>query len=409
MDSLTQITLGAAVGEVILGKKLGNRAMVWGAVAGTIPDLDVVANLVTDDISALAFHRAITHSLTFSVLASPVLGWLLSRMDQHEGPFLKSSRLADSAKAAAALFLIIGLGALPMPIPAFEVLKISAAVTLAIMGFPLLSSYRQSLNGKIAEPEARPGFRLWTWFFFWSIVTHPLLDACTTYGTQLFQPFSDYRAALNNISVVDPLYTIPFLLLVIIASRFTRTTRARRVFNWAGILLSSTYLIITFFHKTKVNSVFEQSLSSENIAHSRYLTSPTIFNNILWQGVAESENHYHYGMYSLLDAQPAVDSFVQIPKNHDWIAQWKDERPIKILTWFSDGYYNILRREDGRLQFNDLRFGSLTGNFDNERDLVFGFILEEKAGKLSVSSSQERPPDAGDSFRRLWLRMMGKL
>ena len=409
MDSLTQITLGAAVGEVILGKKLGNRAMVWGAVAGTIPDLDVVANLVTDDISALAFHRAITHSLTFSVLASPVLGWLLSRMDQHEGPFLKSPRLADSAKAAAALFLIIGLGALPMPIPAFEVLKISAAVTLAIMGFPLLSSYRQSLNGKIAEPEARPGFRLWTWFFFWSIVTHPLLDACTTYGTQLFQPFSDYRAALNNISVVDPLYTIPFLLLVIIASRFTRTTRARRVFNWAGILLSSTYLIITFFHKTKVNSVFEQSLSTENIAHSRYLTSPTIFNNILWQGVAESENHYHYGMYSLLDARPAVDSFVQIPKNHDWIAQWKDERPIKILTWFSDGYYNILRREDGRLQFNDLRFGSLTGNFDNERDLVFGFILEEKAGKLSVSSSQERPPDAGDSFRRLWLRMMGKL
>jgi inner membrane protein len=409
MDSLTQITLGAAVGEVILGKKLGNRAMIWGAVAGTIPDLDVVANLVTDDISALAFHRAITHSLTFSVLAAPVLGWLLHRMDQQEGHFLKSPRLADSAKAATALFLIIGLGALPMPIPAFEVLKISAAVTLAIMGFPLLSSYRQSLNGNSTEPEAQPGFRLWTWFFFWSIVTHPLLDACTTYGTQLFQPFSDYRAALNNISVVDPLYTIPFLLLVIIASRFTRTTRARRVFNWAGILLSSTYLIITFFHKTKVNSVFEQSLSTENIAHSRYLTSPTIFNNILWQGLGESENHYHYGMYSLLDARPAVDSFVQIPKNHAWIAQWKDERPIKILAWFSDGYYNILQREDGRLQFNDLRFGSLTGKFDNERALVFGFILEEKAGKLSVSSSQERPPEAGDSFRRLWLRMMGKL
>jgi inner membrane protein len=113
-------------------------------------------------------------------------------------------------------------------------------------------------------------------------------------------------------------------------------------------------------------------------------------------------------MYSLLDARPAVDSFVQIPKNHDWIARWEDERPIKILAWFSDGYYNILQREDGRLQFNDLRFGSLTGKFDNERALVFGFILEEKAGKLSVSSSQERPPEAGDSFRRLWLRMMGK-
>ena len=43
MDSLTQIVLGAAVGEAVLGKKVGNRAMLWGAVAGTIPDLDVGA------------------------------------------------------------------------------------------------------------------------------------------------------------------------------------------------------------------------------------------------------------------------------------------------------------------------------------------------------------------------------
>ncbi|MEO0878023.1 MAG: metal-dependent hydrolase, partial [Bacteroidota bacterium] len=46
MDSLTQITLGAAVGEVVLGKKAGNRAMVWGAIAGTFPDLDILANAV---------------------------------------------------------------------------------------------------------------------------------------------------------------------------------------------------------------------------------------------------------------------------------------------------------------------------------------------------------------------------
>ncbi|MGB0250280.1 MAG: metal-dependent hydrolase, partial [Flavobacteriales bacterium] len=42
MDSLSQIVLGAAVGEAVLGKKLGNRAMVWGAVAGTLPDMDVL-------------------------------------------------------------------------------------------------------------------------------------------------------------------------------------------------------------------------------------------------------------------------------------------------------------------------------------------------------------------------------
>ena len=44
MDSLTQIVLGASVGEAALGRKVGNRAMVWGAIAGTIPDLDVISN-----------------------------------------------------------------------------------------------------------------------------------------------------------------------------------------------------------------------------------------------------------------------------------------------------------------------------------------------------------------------------
>ena len=76
MDSLTQITLGAAVGEAVLGKKIGNKAMIWGAVAGTTPDLDVFANLAADEMSALAFHRAITHSVFFAILAPLALGWL---------------------------------------------------------------------------------------------------------------------------------------------------------------------------------------------------------------------------------------------------------------------------------------------------------------------------------------------
>jgi len=80
MDSLTQITLGAAVGEVVLGKKAGNRAMVWGAAAGTLPDLDIVANLVTDPVSALAYHRAFTHSLTFAALVPLALGMLVHRI-----------------------------------------------------------------------------------------------------------------------------------------------------------------------------------------------------------------------------------------------------------------------------------------------------------------------------------------
>ena len=65
MDSLSQIVLGAAVGEATLGKKVGNYAMLWGAIAGTIPDLDVFASRFTDNVTALEIHRGFSHSIVF--------------------------------------------------------------------------------------------------------------------------------------------------------------------------------------------------------------------------------------------------------------------------------------------------------------------------------------------------------
>ena len=61
MDSLTQIVLGGAVGELVAGKKLGNRAVLWGAVAGTIPDLDVFLRAFYHPIEAALVHRGFSH------------------------------------------------------------------------------------------------------------------------------------------------------------------------------------------------------------------------------------------------------------------------------------------------------------------------------------------------------------
>ena len=79
MDSITQIVLGAAVGEVAMGKKAGNRAMLWGGIAGTIPDLDILANLFCDDLTALAFHRGISHSFFFAFTAPMLFAYLTER------------------------------------------------------------------------------------------------------------------------------------------------------------------------------------------------------------------------------------------------------------------------------------------------------------------------------------------
>ena len=79
MDSLTQITLGAAVGEAVLGRKIGNKAMLWGAIAGTIPDLDMFVPL-GDVVKDFTYHRSASHSLLMLALATPLLVWLINKI-----------------------------------------------------------------------------------------------------------------------------------------------------------------------------------------------------------------------------------------------------------------------------------------------------------------------------------------
>lgn len=86
MDSLTQIVLGAAVGEAALGKKVGYRAPFWGAIAGTIPDLDVLARYIVDPVTATEWHRGFSHSILFSLLFAPLLGYLVWRLIKRRMP-----------------------------------------------------------------------------------------------------------------------------------------------------------------------------------------------------------------------------------------------------------------------------------------------------------------------------------
>ena len=80
MDSLTQIVLGGAVGEAVLGKKVGNKAILWGAIGGTIPDLDTIPGQFLDTVSRLEIHRGFSHSIVFALLISPLLGWLIYKL-----------------------------------------------------------------------------------------------------------------------------------------------------------------------------------------------------------------------------------------------------------------------------------------------------------------------------------------
>ena len=82
MDSLTQIVLGAACGEIALGNKIGNKALLFGAIGGTIPDLDVFVGQLfySNSIDIMVFHRGFMHSLFFPFLAYFILGFFVFRL-----------------------------------------------------------------------------------------------------------------------------------------------------------------------------------------------------------------------------------------------------------------------------------------------------------------------------------------
>ena len=404
MDSLTQIVLGAAVGEIALGRKIGNRALIWGAIGGTIPDLDVFANPFMDDIQALAFHRSISHSIFFSVVAPLVFGGLIFRLYDtkfHKTKFYKG--LITFLNVGILAGITFGINYLMShdgyPLWWFLIITILGAV------FLLMRLYHHYMIKDLDEPKAT--FSQWYWLFFLAFFTHWLLDCFTAFGTQIFQPFSNYRVAFNNISVVDPLYTVPFLICMIIVSTISRNSRRRTIVNWIGIGISSFYMLLTIVNKCYVDRVFDKALEHRQIdaIHSR--STPTIFNNVLWACVAEDKKNYYVGQYSIFDSDPNLHYLNVFPKNDSIRLLLGTSPEYQTLEWFSDGYLAAFPT-DSVIYLCDLRYGGMSDTLRDQRDLVFNFKAKKVKGEYTFTENREPPPaDIGELFRRLWVRMKG--
>ena len=150
---------------------MGNKAALWGAIAGTLPDLDVFLMQFYHPIDAALMHRGFSHSILFAVLMGPILGWLIHRL------------------------------------------------------------YKKRYDQKT-----------WMWLFFLSIITHPMLDIFTNYGTEFLWPFST-RITFNTVFVIDPLYTVPFMICLLVAIFMKRENPKRKKWNLFGIYYSSAYLL----------------------------------------------------------------------------------------------------------------------------------------------------------------------
>ncbi len=338
MDSITQFALGAVMGEAALGKKIGNKAILWGGLAGTIPDLDVLFFPFMDQVAQLSFHRGITHALIFSFIMAPMLGWLFARW----------------------------------------------------------------YKGDASNTTFKDWFLLWFLGFF----THTLIDAFTVYGTQLLLPFTDTQVGFNNIFIADPLYTIPLLLSILICLFIKRHKPSRRFWNYMGIGISTAYILFTFFAKHQSNKVFEAALQQKNIPYTRFMTGPTPLNSIMWYSVAEVEDGYYMGLYSLLDKNKEVD-FYYFERQDSLIADIKHEHAVERVLWFSNGYY-IARKVNGKLTMYVLKFGKVLF-YQPTEDFIFSFTFNRKEnGELTFKEEHERPNmDMAAAFKMFWQRIKG--
>ncbi len=349
MDSLSQLALGAAVSVAVLARRRpagpgGPRpvalwkAAAWGAVAGTLPDLDVFIPQ-GDPILDMVLHRAETHALFWLALFSLPFGWAVARA-----------------------------------------------------------------QGEQAQ------WRRWWAAMALALLTHPLLDAMTVYGTRLLLPFSDAPLGLGSIFIIDPLYTLPLLLGVGLALAL-KGAAGRRA-NLLGLLLSTAYLGWSVAAQLQVTTLARAALQRQGIAAERLLVTPTPFNTVLWRVLAVAPDAVHEGFHSLADAPGPLhfDRFERDAALDRRLAAALDGQdtptPATLLREFSRGFYRVAAGEDGRsVLITDLRMGQ-------EPFYTFSFVVAELAGAGLAPVQPTRQvgtrPDLQRALQWLWPRMWGQ-
>lgn len=312
MDSLTQAVLGAAVGQAALGQRVGRRAIVWGALLGTLPDLDSLYPFA-GPVASFTWHRGYSHSLLCLTLAAPLLAALAWRLHRGGG--------------------------------------------------------------------AR--YRDWLALAWLCLITHPLLDAFTQYGTQLLLPFSDHPYALGSIFIIDPVYTLPLLgAVALVALRGARDRRACAA-TVLALAASTIYLFAGPLLQQRVRDDASATLAARETGPYKLLVQAAPFTTLLWRVVARTDAGYYEGFRSLFD--PA-DTLVLHwhPSRDDLILALAGETDVERLRWFTRGFYAV-EDLDGAVVLTDIRLG-VWPNY------VFSFTVgSTHAGLVEAGVTVRRP------------------
>ncbi len=196
----------------------------------------------------------------------------------------------------------------------------------------------------------------WLAVFVLALVSHPLLDACTTYGTQLLAPFSDRRFAWNAVPIIEPIYS-GILLLGLLIARYAKTL------GWlvalVMLVLSSEYLVWGWIQNNQAIALARSQLTHEGVARAQVEAFPTLLQMPVRRVVVRTGEQVRVG-YVDVSAPCLIQWQSAERQRHPLLEKFRASRHGQIFTWFANGITSerIERRAgDYWVEISDLRYG----------------------------------------------------
>ena len=220
-------------------------------------------------------------------------------------------------------------------------------------------------GGRVAESPYR-----WFWAIQLALVTHPLLDAFTVYGTQLLWPLHVRPAMWSSLFIIDPVFSLCLVVPCVVAWFARERPLAQRALTW-GLVLSLGYLGLSQVAKWKVEREAERSLATLGLQDAPRFSVPMPFNILLWRVVAMTPDGFVEGERSLV-ADRGPMTFFHYGSDVDALEAVRDYASVERLRWFNHGFMKAQRRGE-LLVLSDLRMGS-------EPDYSFRFAVAKHNG-----------------------------
>ena len=303
--------------------------------------------------------------------------------------------------AGAALNTLPDLDVLPLQLCDDPIVRMTwhRAATHSWLLLPVVAwviwAFFKRRGGRVAQAPTR-----WWWAIFICLMAHPLLDSFTIYGTQLFWPLPLPPLMWGSLFIVDPLFTLPWLLAFVLAMIAGERRWGGKALT-LGLVLGVGYLGWSLLAKAMVERQAQRSLTAMGLGAAPRFSVPMPLNTLLWRVVAMTPEGYVEGFRSLAaDRGPMQFSFYRA----DVVALHAagDVPAVRRLTWFTHGFLKA-QVVDGELVLSDLRMGSEPAYF-----FRFAVANQTSQGWRPMPVRQPEavaPRDAGALWRATWTRI----